>query len=154
MLSCSQRETAHYHDVFRKCLGLSPLTRLTVSLGLLQGVGLPLHAESLDAISTGGHTVYQMRRGRVQPQGQRVLFRAELDGTVACYTAAGDVVWMNRDSRAMPLGMHVADLDGDGRDEALVAFADGGLCVFDQQGEVRWRFSREPPLLQVCAVSH
>ena len=109
--------------------------------------------EALHAFSTGGHTVYHLRCGRIHSAGDRVVFAAALDGSVLCFTKDGELLWENQASRSLPLDLEVADIDEDGRDDTMVAAADGSLYVLDHTGEVRWRFSREPPLIQVCAVT-
>ena len=109
--------------------------------------------DALHAFSTGGHTVYHLRCGRIQPEGDRILVAAALDGTVLCFTTDGSLLWKNQANRSLPLDLDVADLDGDGRDETLVASADGALYVLDHAGNMSWQFNREPPLIQVCAVT-
>jgi len=109
--------------------------------------------DALRAFSTGGHTVYHLRCGRMTVDGNQVVVGAALDGTVFCFTRHGELLWKNQANRALPLDLDVADLDKDGRDETLVASADGGLYVLDHAGKLSWCFTREPPLLQVCAVT-
>ena len=110
-------------------------------------------SEALQAFSTGGHTVYHLRCGRISLTGDGVVVAAALDGSVLCFAKDGRLLWENGDNRSLPLDLDVADLDGDGRDETMVASADGSLYVLSHGGELRWRFSREPPLLQVRAVT-
>lgn len=135
-----------------------PQTVLRVLAGLFVVVfalASPLcGAEALAGFSTGGHTVYHLRGGRTEPQGERVLMAAALDGTVLCYTRSGDLVWKNDANSALPLDLAAADLAADGRDETLVASADGGLYVLDHAGKLKWQFRREPPLIQVCPVTN
>ncbi len=122
---------------------------------LLAGLCQPLRADNpLTAFSTGGHTVYQLRCGQVQPGGESVLMAAALDGTVLCHTQAGRLVWKNEAADSLPLDLAVADLDGDGCDETLVASADGCLYALDPAGKLKWRFRRTPPLIQVCPVTN
>ncbi len=109
--------------------------------------------EALQSFSTGGHTVYHLRCGRIAPTGDGVLFAAALDGSVLCLTKQGKLLWKNQANRSLPLDLEVADIDGDGKDEALVAAADGNLYALDHTGKLLWRFSRVPPLLQVCAIT-
>jgi hypothetical protein len=124
------------------------------SLGALAAVLLFAAAassgEALTAFSTGGHTVYHLQCGKMQPGGETAIVAAAFDGAVLCYTASGELIWKNGDSSAFPFDLEVADLDGDGRDETLVAAAGGALYVLDHAGKLLWRFQREPPLLQVC----
>ncbi|NLS91435.1 MAG: hypothetical protein GXX96_04530 [Planctomycetaceae bacterium] len=111
-------------------------------------------AATLEGFSTGGHTVYHLRCGRAEPNGKRVLMAAALDGAVLCYTPSGDLLWKNDAGGALPLDLAAADLDADGRDETMVASADGGLYVLDHGGKLKWQFRREPPLIQVCPVTN
>lgn len=109
--------------------------------------------EAVKAFSTGGHTVYHLRCGVMQPNGESVLVAAAFDGAVLCHTVRGELIWKNQASSAFPFDLEVADIDGDGRDETLVASADGALSVIDHTGKLLWRFHREAPLLQVCATT-
>jgi hypothetical protein len=107
---------------------------------------------AMSSFSTGGYTVYNLRTGVIEPGGETVLIAAAFDGAVLCFFRDGKLIWKNEQNQAMPYDLDIADLDGDGRDETLLASADGTLYVFDHQGALRWKFSREPPLLQVCVV--
>ncbi len=110
-------------------------------------------AEPLRSFSTNGHTVCQLRCGHVAPSGDSVLMAAALDGTTLCYTHDGKLLWKNDTNRSLPLDLAAADLNGDDRDETLVASADGSLYAFDHAGQLKWQFRKEPPLIQVCAVT-
>ncbi len=107
---------------------------------------------TVSTFHTGGHTVYQLRcayqAGRTDP----LLVGAAYDGTIVCYTTAGRELWTNSDSSAFPFDLTTFDIDGDGRDEILVASADGILRALDPDGALLWSFKREPPLLQVAAT--
>ncbi len=132
------------------------LARLTVVAMLIAcglGVSSAAELEALEAFSTGGHTVYHLRCGRTSADGEGVLVAAAMDGSILCFSKDGELLWKNEENGALPLDLDVADLDGDGRDEVLVASADGALYVVDHTGESKWRFSREPPLIQVRAVT-
>lgn len=104
------------------------------------------------AFSTNGHTIYHLRCATVSDNGDTVLIGAAYDGAVVCYSTDGRLIWKNTTSTGFPLDLDVADIDGDGLDETLVAAADGGLYAFSHKGETLWTFSREPPLLQVCTL--
>ena len=108
---------------------------------------------ALDAFATGGHTIYHLRCAQVDPTSDPVIIGAALDGTVLCFRDDGTLLWKNQANHALPLDLEVADIDRDGRDEILVASADGTLYAIDHTGGSSWRFSREPPLVQVSAVT-
>ncbi|MBT3375826.1 MAG: hypothetical protein HOJ57_39830 [Lentisphaerae bacterium] len=126
-------------------------------LALLLLTGMWLYGQTEDAVvtsfSTGGHTVYQLRCTRRDADSPPLLIGAAYDGAVLCYTADGQNVWTNQDSAAFPYDLALCDIDGDGRDEVLVAAADGSLRALDDNGKLLWFFKREPPLLQVAATS-
>ncbi len=83
-----------------------------------------------------------------------MIIAAAFDGSVLCYSKAGELIWKNSENTAFPYDLEVADITGDGRDETLLASADGTLHVFDHQGILLWTFSREAPLLQVCVAKN
>ncbi len=123
---------------------------------LVAGCLLPslIHAESpLSSFSTGGHTVYHVKSGTVEKSGARVVISAAYDGSVLCQRPSGELVWKADTDGAFPFDLCVKDLDGDGRDEVLVASADGALRVFDPDGKKLWSFARTAPLFQVCVAS-
>lgn len=119
------------------------IAMLSICLGCLLACGSTTRAafsgddDAFHAFSTGGHTVYHLRCGQIQSVGDRALIAASLDGTVLCFTRDGDLLWKNQANRSLPLDLDVADLDGDGRDETLVASADGVLYVLDHAGQLR-----------------
>ncbi len=119
---------------------------------ILVGLFAAGRGDAADSFSTNGHTVFHLRMATIQPGQQRVLVAAAYDGTVLCLTRAGDLIWRNQITQGLPTDLDVRDLDGDGRDESLLASADGTLYALDHAGEVRWKVHREPPLIQVCAV--
>jgi hypothetical protein len=88
-------------------------------------------AGPLTAFSTGGHTVYHLRPGKVAKGGVRAIISASLDGSVLCHTPEGKLLWAAPTGGNMPFDLAVADIDGDGLDEALVASADGALYAIE-----------------------
>ncbi len=104
------------------------------------------------SFNTGGHTVYHLECGKLSVESQAVLFTAASDGTVMCFTQSGKKLWENTENRAFPFDFDVADFDGDDNDEAVLASADGTLYAYDHEGQVRWKFSQEAPLLQVASA--
>jgi outer membrane protein assembly factor BamB len=120
--------------------------------GLCFGGTVFAQESAMSSFSTGGHTVYNLRTGVIEPGGETVLIAAAFDGAVLCFSKDGKRIWKNDQNQAVPYDLDVANLDGDGRDETLLASADGTLYVFDHQGALLWKFSRETPLLQVHAA--
>ncbi len=121
-------------------------------VALVPQIASAVQPSPLRGFATGGHTVYQLRCGRIQQGGKHVLIAAATDGTVLCLGKSGELIWKNQDNHSLPLDLDVSDIDGDGRDETLVASADGTLYVWDQKGALKWRFTRVAPLIQVCVV--
>ncbi len=73
-----------------------------------------------------------------------VLFLAELDGSVSCYTTEGKKLWRNpTDDPAVMFEIRAADLDGDGRDELVTASGDGTISCWDSSGKLLWKFRPE-----------
>ena len=105
----------------RASIGFGALNALAAASCLAAGAG---GGDALRAFSTDGHTVYHLRCAKLRPGGERAIVAAALDGAVMCFTPAGEPLWENRDSDAFPLDLEVADIDGDGRDEILVAAAE------------------------------
>ncbi len=101
------------------------------------------------SFSTGGHTVYHIRTGSVDGR-ERIIASASFDGTVLCHRTDGTLLWKGDLQGAFPFDMAVGDIDGDGRDETVVAASSGTLHAFDEKGDVLWRFPTQAPLFQVC----
>ncbi|MBL9212978.1 MAG: PQQ-binding-like beta-propeller repeat protein [Opitutaceae bacterium] len=99
----------------------------------------------------GDSPVYHLRTLRAQ-SGARAVVTASYDGSVACFTPEGRPLWRAAATGGFPFDLAVADLDGDGRDEVLVAAGDGALRVYDHAGALRWTFARTAPLYQVCVA--
>lgn len=129
------------------------------ALALLLGLGTvaaATRASDTTALATwsfvaGSSPVYHLRTLTVQP-GSRAVVTASLDGTTACFTPDGRRLWSSAPTGAFPFDLAVADLDGDARDETLVAGGDGALRVYDHAGALRWTFARTAPLYQVCVA--
>lgn len=100
-------------------------------------------AEALKAFSTGGHTVYQMRCGRLGTDTGPAIMAAAFDGAVLCHAPSWKLLWKNCDGDGFPLDLEVTDLDGDGRDEAPVALRDAASRLpVRVHGEVAWAVVR------------
>lgn len=102
---------------------------------------------------TNGSPVYQLCPGTVNKGGKRVIISGAYDGTVQCHRPDGKLLWKAQTGGSFPNDLEVSDLNGDGRDETLVASADGSLYVFDHNGVLKWKFPGELPLMTVCAVT-
>ena len=103
------------------------------------------------SFSTGGHTIYHLKPATVGTD-KRVVISASLDGSVLCHDRDGQLVWKSRIGGHFPFDMAVSDIDGDGRDETMVATAAGILYAVDDTGETLWTFDKTAPLFQVCTA--
>lgn len=117
----------------------------------LAGAAVQTGGPAITAFTTGGHTVYHLHPARVDRSGTPAIVGACYDGDVLCYTATGRRLW-SAPAGGFPFDLSVADIDGDGLDEALVASADGGLYAIDHNGKPLWTFRRTPPLFQVSVA--
>ena len=134
-----------------------PMATLASVLLCTQLAFIPFQAKAQESktmrsFSTGGHSIYHLRCARDQGETAPKLFAAAYDGAVLAYRPDGKRIWENTEGDAFPLDLAVADIDGDGRNETLVASADGALRALGADGKERWAFRREPPLVQVCAT--
>ena len=134
-----------------------PGLRLASAVLCWQLVFIPWQAKAQESktmasFSTGGHSVYHLRCARDRGETDAKLFAAAYDGAILACRPGGKRIWRNADSDAFPLDMAIADIDGDGRQETLVASADGALRVLGADGAEQWTFQREPPLIQVCVT--
>jgi hypothetical protein len=107
---------------------------------------------ALNIFSTGGHIVYHLRPATVQHGGGRVIISAAYDGSVLCHTPEGKLQWKAETGGDFPFDLCVADINGDGLDESLVASGDGVLYAIGPDGRPLWSFKKTPPLFQVCAA--
>jgi hypothetical protein len=117
---------------------------------LLPSLGWTEPAVSL--FSTGGHTVYHLRPATVARGGGRVVISAAYDGSVLCHTPAGELRWKAETGGNFPFDLCVADINGDGLDESLVASGDGAVYALGPDGKRLWSFKKTAPLFQVCAA--
>ncbi|MBM3854645.1 MAG: hypothetical protein FJ399_16090, partial [Verrucomicrobia bacterium] len=108
-------------------------------------------APSTWAFAAGATPVYHLRTMRPEP-GARAVVTVGLDGATACFTPEGRSRWSAPATGGFPFDLAVGDLDGDGRDEVLVASGDGTLYVYGPDGAPRWTFARTAPLYQVCVA--
>ncbi len=103
------------------------------------------------SFSTGGHTIYHLGTAALAG-GRRGIVAAAYDGAVLCFTPQGEQLWSAKPGSDFPYDLCVADIDGDQRDEALVATAAGALHAVDDDGSLLWTFNRPAPLFQVAAA--
>ncbi len=121
-----------------------------VVLIFIRTVGLSQSAVSV--FTTGGHTVYHLRPAFFGQGKDRVIISATYDGSVLCHTPEGKLHWKTQTGGNFPFDLCVADVNGDGKDEVLVASGDGVLYAIDSNGKHLWSFKKEFPLYQVCAA--
>jgi len=106
---------------------------------------------AMDIFTTGGHTLYHVQPATVE-NGGRAVIGAAYDGAVLCYTPDGRLRWKAETGEGFPFDLCVADIDGDGLDEVLLASSDGVLYVIGPDGKHLWSFKKKRPLYQVCAA--
>lgn len=124
---------------------------LTALSFLAAGGASAAGGEALRSFVTGGHTVYHIKCAKVGSDAQAIV-GACYDGAVVCYSTNGERLWINDERHGFPLDLAVADIDGDGLDEALVAYGDGTLAAIDSDGKTMWQFVRPAPLIQVAVA--
>ncbi len=118
---------------------------------LLPAPGASAASPAAWSFAAGSSPIYHLRTMQAQA-GARAVVTASLDGTTACFSPEGRPLWSAPGSGGFPFDLAAADIDGDGRDEVLVASGDGALYVYDAHGAVRWKFARTAPLYQVCVA--
>jgi lambda-carrageenase len=107
---------------------------------------------AVTSFSTGGDTVYHMRPAKVERKGAPHLISAAFHGSVSCRTSDGKLRWKAGTGGNFPFDLCVADIDGDGLDEVLVAEGDGVLYAIGPDGRQLWSFNQVAPLYQACAA--
>lgn len=123
---------------------------LALGLAMSAGAGAGTN-DACSGFSTGGHGVYHVRPAALADGGRGVI-AAAYDGAVLCYTPQGKRLWIARPDGDFPYDLCVADIDGDAKDEALVATAGGALHAIDDDGSPLWSFRRTAPLFQVAVA--
>ncbi len=112
---------------------------------------------SLDSTSwftCGGETIYHLKAGKTRSDIPRSIFAAAFSGKILCYDFSGNKLWEQKCSSFFPFSMDVADIDGDGFDECVIASADGSLYIIDNDGSLIAKlFSGKTPLYAVKVVS-
>jgi hypothetical protein len=103
------------------------------------------------SFSIGGHTAYHLKPATVRTD-ERAVISATFDGFVLCHNRAGQLAWKTHIGGHFPFDMTVSDIDGDGRDETMVATAAGIIYAVDDTGEILWTFDKTAPLFQVCTA--
>ena len=106
----------------------------------------------VEIFSTGGHILYHLQPATVERGQGRVIISAAYDGSVLCHTSKGELRWKSETGGNFPFDLCVADIDGDGLDEVLVASGDGVLYAIGPDGKPLWTFKKKRPLYQVCAA--
>lgn len=87
--------------------------------------------------------------------GQSRIVASGYDGEVASLDYEGNILWQNNLSGYVNHDLYCSDIDGDGRDEILIANADGSLYCLDSQGVQRWAFKQnDVPLYAVTALKN
>ena len=119
-------------------------------------LALPLVAGDLRAgvevIPTQGRNIYRLAAARMGTAPADVLVDGSTyDNRVCAFTAAGAHQW-DAELGAFAFDLATGDLDGDGRDEIVVAGADGLVSVFDATGRKLWITDLQAPVYQVAVA--
>jgi len=91
----------------------------------------------------GGMGVTHVATAR-QPDGTHLVAFGCRDGTVQVVDAAGKLQFVLRSADTIT-GLAVADIDGDGAEEFLVASAMQNTYAVSSSGDILWRFGNESP---------
>ena len=100
-----------------------------------------------------GHTIMKVRTA--VKDSQKYLVAASYDGIVMGVSYGGNILWKNNLSGYMIHDIWCDDIDADGKDEVLVANADGtAYCLDGVTGETKWEYKRnDTPMYSVCTVT-
>ncbi|WP_168565900.1 PQQ-like beta-propeller repeat protein [Crateriforma spongiae] len=108
--------------------------------------------DAITSVDTG-RTITKVRSAHHR-DGPRII-ASTYEGDVIAVDHQGDVIWTCPLSGVMNHDLWVADLDGDGNDEALAANADGHVYCISDDGQLRWRFkANDAPMYSVCVIRH
>lgn len=108
------------------------------------------HSEVLTGFSTGSH-IYHVKPATLK-NGIRGVVGAAYDGKVLGYSADGKRLWSSQAGESFPYDLFVDDIDGDGKDESMIASSDGTLYVLNHKGRLLWSYTTPAPLYNVCTV--
>lgn len=107
---------------------------------------------AVTSFSTRGKTVYHIKTATTPERKEKVIITASYQGDLSCFLKSGVEQWSVKIGIGFPFDLAVYDIDGDGADEALVAFSDGGLYAYDVSGTLLWKaLAGKPPLHKVVA---
>ncbi|TXF86675.1 T9SS type A sorting domain-containing protein [Neolewinella aurantiaca] len=100
-----------------------------------------------------GYTVTKVRTA--EDHNGTYLIASTHEGTILAMSYDGTIRWKNELSGFVNHDVFCRDLDGDGKDEVLVANANGTLYCLNEAGEERWTFRQnDAPMYAVCALKY
>lgn len=129
---------------------------LLVFVGLFQGNFL--NAKEVIAAPTKGimsiETGYTITKVRTAISNKKsFIVASSYEGTVMGISYDGKVLWKNALSGFMNHDIWCQDLNADGKDEILIANADGNIYCLNSDGKLQWQFKKDDtPMYAVCAI--
>ncbi|GAA3617220.1 PQQ-binding-like beta-propeller repeat protein [Flavivirga amylovorans] len=108
-------------------------------------------SKGVTSIETG-YTISLVRTAKAN--GNTVLVASSYEGTVLAYSYSGALLWKNELSGFMNHDVWCEDINGDKKDEILVANADGTLYCLDNKGQLMWQFSKNEAPFKSVAVTY
>lgn len=125
------------------------MNRLRIFLaGIVAAWGVAAHA-TVEIIPTHGRNIYRLALAKI-PEGTLII-GGTYDNRLCAFTLAGEHRW----DLVLPgfaFDLATGDLDGDGRDEIVVAGADGVVTVADSAGRKIWSADLQAPVYQVAVA--
>ena len=115
---------------------------------------LPIYGFSQSGLSSI-ETEYTISKVRTATNnGNKYIVGSSHEGVVIGVDYNGQTLWSNALSGYMNHDLWCEDITGDGKDEILVANADGKLYCLSDTGELMWEFSQnEAPMFSVCVIT-
>lgn len=98
-----------------------------------------------------GYTITNVRTAN--NKGKSFIVASSFEGTVIGVSYSGKILWKNKLSGFMNHDVWCKDITGDGKDEVLVANANGTIYCLNARGETLWSFKKNnAPMYAVYAI--
>lgn len=127
---------------------------ISYSIALLSAI--QVNAKQMPADIQSFDTQYTISKVRTANyNNSSVIISSTHEGKILAYSDKGEFLWSNDLSGYMNHDIWVADISGDGKDEVLVANADGSIYCLSDNGKLLWSFKvNEAPMYSVTVVNH